>query len=157
MKKDMRDSRYVKKDMARLVCVSGGAVLVLLCMLVISPWAYQFKESGLYRGGSSFQRLDSLMTIKEYSVALNCLDSMITADEEKLPHFPYFDRFLSDREKYKAAVERAEIYELKWKRIEILKATDKIDALRGALEDYVDVIGYNQDAAKALLKQLNNE
>ena len=52
---------------------------------------------------------------------------------------------------------RADIYELQWKRIEILKATNQTDALRGALEDYVDVIGYNQDAAKALLKPINSK
>ena len=52
---------------------------------------------------------------------------------------------------------RADVYELQWKRIEILKATNQTDALRGALEDYVDVIGYNQEATEALLKQLNSK
>lgn len=55
------------------------------------------------------------------------------------------------------AIARADIYELQWKRIELLKATYQVDALRDALEDYVDVIGYNQEAAESMLKQLNNK
>ena len=157
MNSEVVSNNHIKKDIARLICTSGGAVLVLLYILFTSPWTYKYGESGMYRGGYSFSRIDSLMSIEEYSTALNSIDSMITADEEDLPYFSYFDRFLSEREKYKAAVERAEIYELKWKRIEILKATDKIDALRDALEDYVDVIGYNQEVAKSMLDQLNSK
>lgn len=74
-----------------------------------------------------------------------------------MPRFAYFDRFLSEEEWMDVANARADVYELQWKRIEVLKATNQIDALRDALEDYVDVIGYNQEAAESLLKQLNNE
>ncbi len=82
---------------------------------------------------------------------------MIEVKSQNLPRFAYFDRFLSEDERMDVANSRADIYELQWKRIEILKATNQTDALRGALEDYVDVIGYNQEAAERMLKQLNNE
>ena len=88
---------------------------------------------------------------------MNLVDSLIEVKSQNLPRFAYFDRFLSEDERMDAANARADVYELQWKRIEILKATNQINALRDALGDYVNVIGYNQEAAKRMLNQLNSK
>ena len=88
---------------------------------------------------------------------MNLVDSLIEVKSQNLPRFAYFDRFLSEDERMDAANARADLYELQWKRIEILKATNQRNALRDALGDYVNVIGYNQEAAKRMLNQLNSK
>ena len=101
--------------------------------------------------------VDELISHNQEEQALHLVDSLIEVKSQDLPRLAYFDRFLSEDERMDVANARADVYELQWKRIEILKATNQIGALRDALEDYVDVIGYNQDAAKALLKPINSK
>ncbi|MDD7117357.1 MAG: hypothetical protein PUH77_00480 [Bacteroidales bacterium] len=98
-----------------------------------------------------------VINANQYNQALNLVDSLIEVKSQNLPRFAYFDRFLSEDERMDAANARADVYELQWKRIEILKATNQINALRDALGDYVNVIGYNQEAAKRMLNQLNSK
>ena len=88
---------------------------------------------------------------------MNLVDSLIEVKSQNLPRFAYFDRFLSEDEQYDVPNARAEIYDLQWKRIEILKTMGRTDDLRDALKDYSKVIGYNQNAAKSMLKQLNSK
>ena len=85
------------------------------------------------------------------------VDSLICVKSKGLPRFSYFDRYLSEEERDDAMTARVDIYDLQWRRIEILKIMGRIGPLRKALEDYTDIIGYNQDAAKDMLKQLNGE
>ena len=101
--------------------------------------------------------LDSLIEDKEYQNALSRVDSIIADKGHDLSCFAYFDRFLPKKERYDAGVIRAEIYDLQWKRIEILHAKSDEAVLKSALEDYADIIGYNQERAKALLKQIMKE
>ena len=100
---------------------------------------------------------DELIKLSKEEQALQLVDSLIEVKSTDLPRFAYFDRFLSEDERMDVANARADIYELQWKRIEILKAANQIDALRDALEDYVDVVGYNKEAAESMLNQLNNK
>ena len=98
-----------------------------------------------------------MVEAKEYQSALVRVDSIIADKEKDLPRFAYFDRFLSEQERYDASVARAEIYDLQWKRIEILQAKNDAVTLKAALDDYADIIGYNQKRAKALLKQIKEK
>lgn len=140
--------------MKRILCASSIFILVLFGVMVFSPLASQFDdEGGAIKGGMSEWDIDSLVEAKEYQTALNSVDSVITEKGHGLPRFAYFDRFLSEKERYDASVLRAEIYDLQWKRIEILQAKNDNVALRAALEDYSGIIGYNQERAKSLLNQ----
>lgn len=126
-------------------------------MMVFSPLASRFEEGGAIKGGESYWELDSLVQSKEYQKALIRVDSIITQRNRDLPRIAFFDRFLPKQERYDAYVARAEIYDLQWKRIEILQAKSDGVALEVALEDYSDVIGYNQERAKALLNQIKRK
>lgn len=143
--------------MKRILCASCISIFVLIGVMVFSPLASQFDESGLSRGTGNEWELDSLLEVKEYQTALNRVDSIITEKGHGLPRFAYFDRFLSEKERYDAGVLRAEIYDLQWKRIEILWAKKDNAALKVALEDYCGIIGYNQEQAKSLLYQLTEK
>lgn len=145
------------KDLKYFVRGSSVVILALVGVMFFSPLSSQFTDDSVSRGSSWIIDVDELINENQEEQALRLVDSLIEVKSQNLPRFAYFDRFLSEDERMDVANSRADIYELQWKRIEILKATNQTDALRGALEDYVDVIGYNQEAAERMLKQLNNE
>ena len=149
--------RYIHKDLKYLVGGSSVAILALVGVMFFSPLSSQFTDDSISRGASWEMDIEELINANQYNQALNLVDSLIEVKSQNLPRFAYFDRFLSENERMDVANARADVYELQWKRIEILKATNQINALRDALEDYVVVIGYNQDAAKALLKPINSK
>ena len=145
------------KDLKYFVGGSSVVILALVGVMFFSPLSSQFTDDSVSRGSSWIIDVDELINENQEEQALRLVDSLIEFKSQNLPRFAYFDRFLSEDERMDVANARADVYELQWKRIEILKATNQINALRDALEDYVDVIGYNQDAAKALLKPINSK
>lgn len=88
---------------------------------------------------------------------LIALDELIQERQEGLPRFPYFDRFLPKSEQAKATISRAEIYELQWQKILILKNAESIEALKSELKSYKRIIGYHQDEAKELYQQIKGK
>lgn len=144
------------KDLKYLIGGSSVVVLALVGFMFFSPLSSQFIDDSVSRGSLWEMDITEFINANQLNQALNLVDSLIEVKSQNLPRFAYFDRFLSEDERMDVANARADVYELQWKRIEILKATNQINTLRDALEDYVDVIGYNQDAAKALLKPINS-
>ena len=61
------------------------------------------------------------------------------------------------QERVDVANARADIYELQWMRIGILKEMGNRASLAEALKDYCTVIGYNQEKAKTMLDSLESE
>ena len=145
------------KELKYLIGGSSVIIIALVGVMFFSPLSSQFTDDSVSRGSSWIIDVDELINENQEEQALRLVDSLIEVKSQDLPRFAYFDRFLSEDERMDVANARADIYELQWKRIELLKATNQIDALRVALEDYVDVIGYNQEVAEALLKQLNSK
>lgn len=145
------------KELKYLIGGSSVIILALVGVMFFSPLSSQFTDDSVSRGSSWIIDVDELINENQEELALRLVDSLIEVKSQDLPRFAYFDRFLSEDERMDVANARADVYELQWKRIEILKATNQINALRDALEDYVDVIGYNQEAAEALLKQINSK
>lgn len=145
------------KDLRRMIIVSGIVVFGLLGFMFFSPLSSQFTEEGLIRGESWRTEVSEYISTKNYPQALLVVDSIIESKHEGLPRFPYLDRFLDEEERVDAANARADIYELQWMRIGILKEMGNRAPLVEALNDYCTVIGYNQDKAKAMLGSLENE
>lgn len=138
-----------------MLYVSVFSIFVLLFIIMFSPLSMQYREDGAIRASAShILDIDSLVASKDFSIALIKVDSIIELKSKSLPHFAYFDRFMSKEERYKATLSRIEIYDLQWKRIEILRAQNNIVLLRQALDDYSDIIGYNQEMAKSLLEEI---
>ena len=152
-----KENKMIGRDLKRILCASTLFVVILVGVMIFSPLASQFDDDGLSRGAANEWELDSMVEAKEYQSALVRVDSIIADKERDLPRFAYFDRFLSEQERYDASVARAEIYDLQWKRIEILQAKNDVVTLKAALDDYADIIGYNQERAKALLKQIKEK
>lgn len=145
------------KELKYLIGGSSVIIIALVGVMFFSPLSSQFADDSVSRGSSWEMNIEELINANQYNQALNFVDSLIEVKSQNLPRFAYFDRFLSEDERMDAANARADVYELQWKRIEILKATNQINALRDALEDYVDVIGYNQEGAEIMLNQLNSK
>ena len=151
----MKTSKH--KDLKYLVGGSSVVILVLTSVMFFSPLSSQFTDDSISRGSSWVIDVDELINENQEEQALRLVDSLIEVKSQDLPRFAYFDRFLSEDERMDVANARADVYELQWKRIKILKETNQINALRDALKDYVDVIGYNQEAAESMLNQLNSK
>lgn len=145
------------KDVKYLIGCSSAMIMALVGVMFFSSLSSQFADDSVSRGSFWEMDIEELVNANQHNQALNLVDSLIEVKCQDLPRFAYFDRYLPEDEQMDVANARADIYELQWKRIEILKATNQINALRDALEDYVDVIGYNQEAAEVLLKQLNSK
>ena len=146
----------MNKDLKYLIGGSSAIIMALVGVMFFSPLSLQFADDSISRGSSWEMDVEELISHNQEEQALHLVDSLIEVKSQDLPRFAYFDRFLSEDERMDIANARADIYELQWKRIEILKATNQMDALRDALEEYIDVIGYNQEAAEGMLKQLNS-
>ncbi len=149
--------RNINSEIRFIVGCSGGIILALVGVMFFSPLSSQFTDDSVSRGSSWVIDVDELINHNQEEQALRLVDSLIEVKSKDLPRIAYLDRFLSEDERMDVANARADIYELQWKRIEILKATNQIGALRDALGDYVNVIGYNQEAAERMLNQLNSK
>ena len=145
------------RDLKYLIGGSSAMIMALVGVMFFSPLSSQFADDSVSRGSSWVMDIDELISHNQEEQALHIVDSLIEVKSQDLPRFAYFDRFLSEDERMDVANARADVYELQWKHIELLKTTNQTDALRDALEDYVYVIGYNQEAAERMLKQLNNK
>ena len=104
-----------------MIIVSGIVVFGLLGFMFFSPLSSQFIEEGSVRGESWETEISEYISTKNYPQALHVVDSIIKSKQEGLPQFSYLDRFLAEEERVDAANARADIYELQWKRIGILK------------------------------------
>ncbi len=147
----------MNNDLKYLIGGSSVVILALVGVMIFSPLSSQFTDESVSRGSSWMMDVDELVNSNQTEQALNLVDSLIEVKCQNLPRFAYFDRFRSEDERMDAANARADIYELQWKQIELLKAINQSGALREALEAYVGIIGYNQEAAKSMLKQLDNK
>ena len=145
------------KDLRRMIIVSGIVVFGLVGFMFFSPLSSQFTEAGTVRGESWETEISEYISTKNYPQTLHVVDSIIKSKQEGLPRFSYLDRFLAEEKRVDVANARADIYELQWKRIEILEEMGDRASLVAALKDYSAVIGYNQDKAKTMLDSLENE
>lgn len=146
-----------QRDMVYVISTSCLLVLCLVGFMFFSPFSLQFTEDGAGRGNSWGMDISENISTKNYPQALHVVDSLIRCKQASLPRWGYLDRFLAEEERVDVANARADIYELQWKRIEILEEMGDRASLVEALKDYSAVIGYNQDKAKAMLGSLENE
>ena len=145
------------KDLRRMIIVSGIVVFGLVGFMFFSPLSSQFTEEGSIRGESWKTEISEYISTKNYLKALHVVDSIIKSKQAGLPRFAYLDRFLAEEKRVDVANTRADLYELQWKRIGILKEMGNRKSLVEALNDYCTVIGYNQDKAKTMLNSLESE
>lgn len=155
--KDNNENSKTIKDLRRMIIVSGIVVFGLVGFMFLSPLSSQFTEEGSIRGESWKTEISEYISTKNYLQALHVVDSIIKSKQAGLPRFTYLDRFLAEEKRVDVANARADIYELQWKRIGILKEMGNRALLVEALNDYCTVIGYNQDKAKTMLNSLESE
>ena len=146
-------------DLYKLLGASLIAILVLLGVMVFfTPLSTLFQEgvgrSIIHTAGD--QEYEPYNASKRQA-RLDALDFQIEQERHNLPRFPFFDRFLQKEKRFEASLSRIEIYELQWKRIEILSEMDDKVPLHKALKEYAAIIGYHQEEAKELLNQMEGK
>lgn len=152
----INNNTEIKKDIRRVTIPSIIMVLALLTMMMFSPFASQYYDGDVVLSGSTNNYdADGLIEAHDHQRALQMLDSIIADNSNGLPRFAYFDRFLSDEDYEDALERRAEVYDLQWKRIKILKISGDTENLKRDLKRYSRIIGYHQDDAKAMLTQIS--
>ena len=149
--------KTLTKDLRCILCVSVCLIITLISLLIFSPLSEQYYVEGTLRGTSNEITIDSLVKVENYQLALDLTDTLIANKSKGLRQFAYFDRYLPERERYEISIQRAEIYDLQWKRIEILLSWNHDEELEKALKDYSKIIGYHQEEASTLLNQLKNK
>lgn len=150
--------RTTIKETIKICLMSCSVILFLFGMMLFSPLSTQFREwGGAGRGISCESDINQLLDEEEYQAALDLVNSEIEENSEDLPRFAYFDRFLSQEKRYEASLARMEIYELQWKRIEILSVLGDEDLLRKSLKEYVHIIGYHQEEASLMLNEMEGK
>lgn len=128
----------INKDTINFVGISFCAILLLSSALVLSPWAYQFDDDVFG------ECIDQESELAEITATIESISST-------LPSFSYMDRFYSKEKREQFRVARSEIYELQWKRIQLLQENKQHEALKEALEEYIKVVGHYQTDAKRML------
>ena len=146
-----------QRDMMYVISTSCLLVLCLVVFMFFSPLSSQLTKECSIRGESWETEISEYISTKNYPQAIHVVDSIIKNKQKGLPRFPYLDRFLDEEERVDVANVRADIYELQWMRIGILKEMGNRASLVEALNDYCTVIGYNQDKAKTMLNSLESE
>lgn len=147
----------IHKDLKYVIGSSGVVIITLVGIMFFSPLASQFTDEGVRSGSLWEVEVDEYLSTDRAEMALALVDSMILVKGQDLSRFAYFDRYLSENERMDVANARADVYDLQWKRIEILNKMKRTNELREALEDYVKLTGYNQTSANIMLKQLNDK
>lgn len=137
----------------RVCGLSAIGILILVAVMCFSPLSSQYHE-GLERGISCVTIVNVLVEAKDYNGALEIVNSEITEKMNSLPGIAYFDRFLPKEKRYEVSLSRLEIYELQWKRIQVLTLMGDNDLLRQSLKKYTSIIGYHQEDAKEMLNQM---
>lgn len=144
------------KDLKQVLAVASIVMLSLIGVLMFSPLASQFNDAP-GRGLSCTPIINKLIIDEKYEEAYGLVNSEIAGLEESVSGIAYLDRFLPKDKRYKASLSRLEIYELQWKRIEILSEMDDKVPLHKALKEYAAIIGYHQEEAKELMNQMEGK
>lgn len=144
----------IRKDLKHLIGGAGVIILALVGIMILSPLSVQFNQDGLSRGNSWEKEVNTFIDCGQPEQALALIEELIETKSQDLPRLAYFDRFLPNERQSDVTNSRADIYDLQWERITILQALNRTQDLQESLRSYVNIIGYNQQAAKDMLKQL---
>lgn len=156
----MMDNHIINRDLLCSMGVSCSIVLLIVSVMIFSPYAYQYRYRDMVQVAIDGQGMTVLMydekcPDRSRSHTLDEVNQAIATYDKDLPSIPYFDRFFSREKAMRFAMERAEIYDLKWERIVLLWKSEQYEQLRHDLEEYVQLVGYNQQSAIQALKMLN--
>lgn len=163
---EMREAFAKRRRRVRRTITAGIAACVIVGVFAISRFlvhvasAPEFpmpsfeKGEVYYRGGDkSIARLDSMIAMKQYDRAIATVDSLIAECDKAVERFAQKDS-LTAKDTYRLSVCQDEIYELEWRRINLLVAVGQTQRAREALVKYVGKDGQYRQKAEELLKSM---
>lgn len=143
----------------------GAAACFVAGLFLLKPMFYMtsshndyvmpdFSTEIYYRGGdSSLERLDSMISATNYTDALALSDSIIKENKLVLAKYEAMDS-ISEKESYQKLQIEDEIYELEWRKANLLIATGDKHNSRVILEKLTTKEGEYKEKARTLLEQI---
>lgn len=116
-----------------------------------------FGTTAIYRGGDdSITEVDSLIKAKDYDIALSRIDTLISECKDNISALELTDS-LTEKDAYRLKEYEQDLYQLEWRRINLLLATDNEQGAKQALETFIKKSGKYSQQADSLLRTLTNK
>lgn len=116
-----------------------------------------FGTTAVYRGGDdSITEVDSLIKAKDYDMALSKIDTLISECRDNISALELTDS-LTEKDAYRLKEYGQDLYQLEWRRINLLLATDNEQDGKQALETFIKKDGEYSYQADSLLRTLTNK
>lgn len=158
--------RLFRKRMLRWSIGTGAAACIAAGFLLLRPLIYMssspsavayhacYSDRGYYRGGdSSIERVDSFINALEYAEALRLSDYIIKDKVILLARYEAKDS-ISEKESYHKMQVENELYELEWRKANILIAMGKTDEAKVLLKNLASTKNAYTAKADSLLKTI---
>lgn len=147
--------------MSAAACLAIGFVAIKpMFMTHTSEGGYAMPDFGttaVYRGGDNgLVEVDSLINAKDYDIALSRIDALISGCKDNISALELTDS-LPDKDAYRLKEYEQDLYQLEWRRINLLLATDNEQDGKQALESFIKKGGEYSHQADSLLITLTNK
>lgn len=155
-RKSSENRRAVNSKRWRIYGISAAASVVVICAIGIGinrnrPGNADYgmtSSAPVYRAGSSeIEEIKVMIDSGEYEEALQSIDSTM-ADTIVDP------TYTEERQEYLRSVNKEQLYELTWLKIQVLVKLEKEKEAKNILENYVQNEGTHQTEAKSLQKKM---
>lgn len=116
-----------------------------------------FGTTAVYRGGdNSLAEVDSLINVKDYDIALSRIDALISGCKDNISTLELTDS-VTEKDAYRLKEYEQDLYQMEWRRINLLLATDNEQDGKQALEAFTQKSGEYSHQADSLLRTLTNK
>lgn len=114
-----------------------------------------FSQETYYRGGNSdIERLDSVISSRDYAKALAFTDSLINQTQLEIAQFEQRDS-LTEKDSYRKLQYENNLYDLEWRRVNLLLALNNKSEAMSILKEFVYKDGVYKTEADSIFKTLN--
>lgn len=139
----------------------GIAVCIAICAILIWPPGSDLVspesggQSAIFRGNAGYERIDELINLQKYDMAMAVIDSLeaeykSTYDSLAIPA----DDGLTEEEAYMKQRAKLGLYEISWRKINVLIALDRVAEAKALLEYFRQTEGCYKAEADSLWYRL---
>lgn len=114
-----------------------------------------FSQETYYRGeNSDIERLDSIISSRDYAKALAFTDSLINDSRLEIVQYEQKNS-LTEKDSYRKLQYENNLYDLEWRRVNLLLALNQKEEAKALLKEFVYKDGVYKTKADSIFKTLN--
>jgi len=114
-----------------------------------------FSQETYYRGGNSdIERLDSVISSRDYAKALAFIDSLINDSRLEIAQYEQKDS-MTEKDSYHKLQYENNLYDLEWRRVNLLLALNRKEEAKTLLKEFIYKDGAYKAEADSIFKTLN--